>query len=656
MPPRPRGRASARARGSGRGGTVAGQATAGAGAEAADATLLIPNTTSTGPEPQSVVPKEETADETIPSVRTEALASTAEPQVSPPTSASADTVAQNASETPSRAPVARIGSLQGSVPPSRSASPSIRGRGSATRGKRGMIKPSFTGRRSKEERDAMAEQAKERELLRNAERDAAELRKQRDAERAAKREANKASKARGGYSGAISGPFSLGSSREDRKNNPNRGVSSFGSGSGSRAVRVKNENDGSYSGSGHSGGGGGSGGGRSNGGGEASSKREDGGYVSSSDEEEDKAFPRKDIDTIELSSDEDDGKDSVVPVQRHRATLPVRIGRKEHQERAFGINTDTSAETSTKTSEQAVSAGQKLASAAPEPTSRKSKSKPKDMEITGERKPFRGVWQDADDAGITVKTEIISDDENMDDAEQLGIASSAAVQVRLQDAASRDAERKVKVKGKTISEPILQTEEDRAEWARFQTNMQHIRAELGPEENTAIDASGDAPMAESSSNVRKPTVRDNNVYLFQIPPLMPELLPPAIKNEPLDGHLSAPPAAPVSTQAPKSDSKVKLEEGGFSDPNAKPKEGPRFASGMVGKLRVRQSGRTTLDWGGTSYELTPGNRASFLQEVVSINIVPERNRIAPEEAGDAISFGRVKGKFVVVPDWTTMLG
>lgn len=73
-------------------------------------------------------------------------------------------------------------------------------------------------------------------------------------------------------------------------------------------------------------------------------------------------------------------------------------------------------------------------------------------------------------------------------------------------------------------------------------------------------------------------------------------------------------------------------------------------------MRVHESGRTTLDWGGTSYELTPGNKASFLQEVASLNMRPENERAAPEDAGEAISLGRVKGKFVVVPNWGEMLG
>ena len=49
-------------------------------------------------------------------------------------------------------------------------------------------------------------------------------------------------------------------SATDRKNNPNRGYSGFGSGTGSRAERVKNE-DGSYASSGHRSGGGEGGGG-----------------------------------------------------------------------------------------------------------------------------------------------------------------------------------------------------------------------------------------------------------------------------------------------------------------------------------------------------------------------------------------------------------
>ncbi len=373
----------------------------------------------------------------------------------------------------------------------------------------------------------------------------------------------------------------------------------------------------------------------------------------SSDEEDEVDVPRKDIDLIEISSDEDESKPKSTPAQRGaRIALPVRIGRKEHQERTFGINTEASSETSAKILEQAESGGQSLKDAASQQTSRKLKNKSKDVEITGSRKQFKGVWHDSEDSDVVVKTEPASDDENMADAEQIGQSDAPAQPAEKQEPQSPDAERKPKPKKKGTAEPILQTDEDRAEWARFQSNLRHIRAELGPEEAPQVDGSGDVPMVDAGNTEKKPTVRDNNVYLFQIPPLMPAVEPPSIKKEASDPHPVPPPAQP----SVKPDPKIKLEEGSFSDPSARSKEGVRFGSGLVGKLRVHESGRTTLDWGGTSYELTPGNKASFLQEVASLNMLPESQRVVPEEAGEATSLGRVKGKFVVVPNWGEMLG
>lgn len=427
----------------------------------------------------------------------------------------------------------------------------------------------------------------------------------------------------------------------DRKTN-HRSASTFGSGSGSRATRIKNEQEGGGEGSSYrsSGGGGGGGG--------PSIKREDGGLESSEDEE-DAEFPRKDIDLIEISSDEGETAPTSRPA---RTALPVRIGRKEHQERIFGINTDASSETTAKPLEQAEDASQALTAAVIGQTTSKGKSRAKETESASTKKPFKGVWEDKDELISPVKTEDNTEDENMVDAEQVGIVDRPNQSAERKEV-SPETERRHKGRLRGVAEPILQTDEDRAEWARFQSNLSHIRAELGPEYAPVADGSGDVAMADAASVAKKATVRDNNVYLFQIPPLMPELLLTTIKKEPSDAPI--PPAAPVPAAQGKPEVKIKQEEGGFSDA-LKAHEAPRFASGCVGKVRVRQSGRTTLDWGGTSYELTPGNKASFLQEVVSIHVVPERERVVPEDAGEAISFGRVKGKFVVTPDWREMLG
>ncbi|KAH5307803.1 hypothetical protein HBI31_222750 [Parastagonospora nodorum] len=543
---------------------------------------------------------------------------------------------QDGTDTPGRTPVQRLGSLN----PSRSSSPAVR-RGSLTRGKRGMVKPTFTGRRSKEDREALAKEALEREKARTQEQAKAAERKQRDADRKAKREAERAIRGRGGYSGAMSGPFSLGSSREDRKGNQ-RPASGFGAGSGSRATRIKDEGDGGEGSSGYRGSGSGGGGGGS------SAKRENGG-VESSEDEEDAAVPRRDIDYIEISSGEDDAAPKPRPL---RSSLPVRIGRKEHQERTFGINTDASSEQSAKILEQAEAKGEPPTAAALKQTANKGKGKAKEDDVATAKKPFKGVWQDSDETNSPVKTEDNSEDENVGNAEQVGIVERP-VQEEDRQEPQQEVESKHRGRVRGIVEPVLQTDEDRAEWSRYQSNLSHIRTELGPDANAEADASGDVTMPDAG-NAKKPTVRDNNVYLFQIPPLMPELQSTAIKKELAEASDPVPTSAPTAPSKP--GVKIKVEEGAAFTDASKAHEATRFASGHVGKVRVRQSGRTTLDWGGTSYELTPGNKASFLQEVVSINVVPESNRVVPEDAGDAVSLGRVKGKFVVVPDWGEMLG
>jgi DNA-directed RNA polymerase III subunit RPC4 len=304
--------------------------------------------------------------------------------------------------------------------------------------------------------------------------------------------------------------------------------------------------------------------------------------------------------------------------------------------------------------EEAEAKGQAPTAAVLKQPSSKGKGKAKASDTATSKKEFKGVWGDSDDTVSPVKTEENSEDENMVNAEQVGIVEQPD-QGADQQEPPPDAESRTRGHTRGIAEPVLQTDEDRAEWARFQSSLTHIRAELGPDESAEVDAAGDVNMADAANGARKPTVRDNNVYLFQIPPLMPELLSASIKKEPVEEQAPLPPPAPTPTANGKKDVKVKLEEGAFTD-TSKTHEAPRFASGHVGKLRVRQSGRTTLDWGGTSYELTPGQKASFLQEVVSMHVVPEAQRVVPEDAGEATSFGRVKGKFVVVPDWGEMLG
>lgn len=210
MPPKPRGRGSTRARGGARGASTAGRDTAATNGEVTeDATAAQGTATAAAAEDSAepIVAKLEDGDVKAVVAGESAVASP-----------------QPGTEAAIRSPVQRLGSLQGSVPPSRSASPSVRGRGGAARGKRGVKTPAFTGRRSKEERDAIAKEQAARDRERTKEQVAADKRREADAQRQARREANKQKNARGGFSGVASGPFSLGSSKEGRSHSMNRAV------------------------------------------------------------------------------------------------------------------------------------------------------------------------------------------------------------------------------------------------------------------------------------------------------------------------------------------------------------------------------------------------------------------------------------------------
>jgi DNA-directed RNA polymerase III subunit RPC4 len=88
---------------------------------------------------------------------------------------------------------------------SRSASPAAR-RGTSTRGKKPVAKPSFTGRRSKAEREALEKLGRDRERERQKELDKEEKAKWREKPK----RGGLNTRGRGGHTGAISGPFSLG--------------------------------------------------------------------------------------------------------------------------------------------------------------------------------------------------------------------------------------------------------------------------------------------------------------------------------------------------------------------------------------------------------------------------------------------------------------
>lgn len=114
-----------------------------------------------------------------------------------------------------RPPRKRLDSLKSNEPSSRSASPAAR-RGTPSRGRKPVALPPFAGRRSKEERDARNQEAIERERERNRKLEALERKKEQQRKREEDRKRGGGARARGGFSGATSGPFSLGSATQGR--------------------------------------------------------------------------------------------------------------------------------------------------------------------------------------------------------------------------------------------------------------------------------------------------------------------------------------------------------------------------------------------------------------------------------------------------------
>ena len=447
------------------------------------------------------------------------------------------------------------------------------------------------------------------------------------------------------------------------------------------------------------------------------SEYEDGGYISS-DPEEAIEGPRMDVDYINLvSSDEDEEGEGGGPSAgkaRERTYSPVsglppiRLARAPHKERRVGINTDattaTSGEINARTAE---SAADTSVEAAARSAVRKGKARAKDVEIVSETRTWKGVYQDEDAStvadGIRIKDEPTDEPMAITVPEDVGVGRGNSTQNEpLKEPPSSPEQSKKKIPKRRKSsfqdrKPVLQTDEERAEWKRHETDLQILAEELGnigirptPAASSSSapvagtqneqDAEGDTAMvnadqpaaegeAEAATAADK---RADRVYLFQLPPIVPDLQPApssSVKKEPQSPTLTrdnamdidAPPngsTAVPNTQAPttagaSTEAKpIKIEDSplDFSNPM-----GPSLKPGLAGKLRIHRSGRATLDWGGTSLELSMGTDVKFLQDVVVTRLDDEKERVG-REGGESWGLGQVRGKFVVTPDWAEIVG
>ena len=369
----------------------------------------------------------------------------------------------------------------------------------------------------------------------------------------------------------------------------------------------------------------------------------DGGYISSDEEEDGKGDQRvnvEDLGVIDLTQDYAD----------YDPFAPVRVMRVEHKERAQGINADGA---TNQDGAIIVDANDPATTAMSE--KRKGKQKTKDMEITAEKKVFHPVYSDSEDEAEPQQEIKPDPDQTTQAAGTPEPVPTPSTDMHPQEPPSspetkRKAKEKVKASafsdGSVSGMPNYRTHEEAKEWERHHEDLKILQEELGVPAHV-VDAT-------TESRTKDDEIRANKVYLFQFPPVLPDLTSIGIKPDPEATNRYEQQAEPEPMEVdPPNDQHNPLVIP--EDNKAVPPPQPKFSSGAVGKLKVHKSGRVTLDWAGTSLSLGMGTQASFLQNVLVATLPDDKNGGVAGGAGLAMSMGRVERKFVVTPDWEEIL-
>lgn len=360
-------------------------------------------------------------------------------------------------------------------------------------------------------------------------------------------------------------------------------------------------------------------------------KAEDGGYISSDEDEVDTGPGRVNIDelgVIDLTADSE--------ADPTRKFIPVRLKREEHKERTLGVSANADGATA--------KTGEKPADSEGGPSEKrkgKQKAKAKDVEITGQSEKFHGAYSSSSEEEPVIKAEPTDED--------------AVPEPHIQEPpSSPESRRKTKEKIKASAlegmttapeRPAYQTQEEIDEWERQQEDLRILYSELSLPPTT--DADGDANMTSAEQAADK---KQDKVYLFQFPPVLPALIPVPVKPDPE--------AAPQTGDSMDVDENPSTQNSTAQPQQQEGKDQQPFPPGAVGQLRIHRSGRATLDWGGTRLSVGMGTEASFLQDVLVADLPEGKGGEGGDEAegGVAMAMGQVKGKFVVVPDWEGILG
>ncbi len=364
-------------------------------------------------------------------------------------------------------------------------------------------------------------------------------------------------------------------------------------------------------------------------------KKDELNIVSSDDEDVAEEGPRRDIETIEISSNDEqvrvgDDDDEEGPMSSN--AKGKRMQKSQSQRRSRGkiwLRPVRAPRDTRETNELAGFSSRKN-------VQQSVKDRDKDFTQGGEYEPEGEPVDEQDDMDI----------------EEVGQGPSAQDELVSLEARKKNKSKK----GPTIKDPKFTSEtiEERAERLRYAEDVRKLCHELSAMPPVSAPT-GDVDML--SPKRLDHAAEKGRLYLFQFPPLTPMLADPSqtqdiqIKQEPtVEGSTATEPiAAPrgKDMKAPHIKKEEDAKEAAKAQAHAlaeKAKmlmaDGAHLPSGMAGRLNVHKSGKVSLEWGGTNMEVRWGSEVDFLQDIVLTG-----------DEGDAFALGQVQKKMVVIPDW-----
>ncbi|KAK6543098.1 hypothetical protein TWF694_007021 [Orbilia ellipsospora] len=367
---------------------------------------------------------------------------------------------------------------------------------------------------------------------------------------------------------------------------------------------------------------------------------------SSSDSE---GGPKVDVEMIELiSSDDGEDEDGEGGERKHsvRGFAPVRIERHEHIDK-------TAAQQTGDMKKKGEGSGVSV-------KKEKGKGKEVDLEIIEERKSRGGRR----DSGTGPRVKIESESPK---ATRRSTRSPEQAKKK-QSTSPEDKRRKAKARStsrhRRNSGIVPQSQEDFEENDRFEVDRFSMLRELGPSlpEQAPVDADGDHPMNDEAAAPSLHDEKENKLYLFQFPPILP-VLEPAAEVEDEDSEIKQ--EEPSSTAGPSQKPTVPETTSKIVATETKNKkesftsleqvQQAKLPVGTAGKLQVHRSGKVTIVFGGIEFEVHRGVDCEFLQDIVVLQkesgTLDERGK----PKGRAWGMGQLKGKFVATPDISKLI-